>query len=864
MQKRSREAIIRFPKHNIEKDSEKYYRAKLMLCYPWRQENNIMGESASYFDQYRNCLEDITENAQHYTQNGPSFEEAMQDLNEFGPPVHAFANVAPGVEQQNIEDEQEGNVEERHLEQQDLDENAELMMAKVDKGIGQRFDTQTDTNLMSSAEYCKKMRQLNKEQQNIVQYHRKWCKSVIRAARHNEPFPKAYKVFISGPGGVGKSHVIDLLKNDTYRLLRHLPSVHPHDVLSLVCAPTGTAAFNISGMTIHSTFFIPVAMKQYRTIGADTLNTLRNKLNNLKVVIIDEISMVGSHLLYQIHRRLEEIKGSNSQESTFGDITMIAVGDLYQLPPVGKAYVFDHPDDSYSKLQDPLWYQFQLAELTQIMRQKDDAVFAQLLNRVRTATCSKDDIALLKSREISPDMKNYPMDVLHVYSTHKLVDEHNQKMLSKIHETVHTVKAIDSKKDINSGIDIKFPEKVSETGGLENSLKIAVGCRVMLTYNFDVTDGLSNGATGTVSHIVILANTVVNILVEFDDPKIGVKAKRMSHYRQDYPNSVPISRHEASFNIGVGKCIHATRRQFPLRLSWASTIHKVQGLTTDSIVVSFEGRFFPGQAYVALSRVRCLDGLHILKFDPAQIHVDCAVVREMERLHENPIIDNTEAANPVPFNLQISHLNIRGIKSHTNDLKLDQLVKQSNVLCFCETFLKGEDNFSQYSFGRDDMKIFRIDRPRANDQSGSGGVLLAVQLNIQPILVARQISHNLEYVAVHVNYNNETLLIISLYRPPGSSVNMFLQEMEGILNDINPQSYACIIVGDFNEDICQSKSKISSYFTSKGFQQKTDEPTRDSGSLLDHTYVSPEVNVISISVHDTYYSDHDFVSVKIL
>ena len=209
-------------------------------------------------------------------------------------------------------------------------------------------------------------------------------------------------------------------------------------------------------------------------------------------------------------------------------------------------------------------------------------------------------------------------------------------------------------------------------------------------------------------------------------------------------------------------------------------------------------------------------------------------------------------------------MNIRGIKTHTNDLKLDQLVKQSNVLCFCETFLKGEDNFSQYSFGRDDMKIFRIDRPRANDQPGSGGVLLAVQLNIQPILVARQISHNLEYVAVHVNYNNETLLIISLYRPPGSSVNMFLQEMEGILNDINSQSYACIIVGDFNEDICQSKSNISSYFTSKGFQQKTDAPTRDSGSLLDHTYVSPEVNVISISVHDTYYSDHDFVSVKIL
>ena len=866
MQKRSREAIIRFPKHNIEKDSEKYYRAKLMLYYPWRQENNIKGESPSYCDQYRHCLEDVTENVQRYTQNGPSFEEAMQDLNEFGPPIHAFANIAPGVEQQNIEDRQEGIVEERHLEQQDLDENAELVMAKCDQGIGQRFDTQTDTSLMSSAEYCKKMQKLNKEQRNIVQYHRKWCKSVIQAARHNKPAPKAYKVFISGPGGVGKSHVIDLLKNDTYRLLRHLPSVHPHDILSLICAPTGTAAFNISGMTIHSTFLIPIAMKQYRNIGVDTLNTLRNKLNNLKVIIIDEISMVGSHLLYHIHRRLEEIKGSDGQGSTFGDITMIAVGDLYQLPPVGKAYVFDHPADSYAKLQDPLWYQFQLAELTQIMRQKDDAMFAQLLNRVRTASCSKDDIALLKSREISPDMDNYPMDILHVYSTHKLVDEHNQKMLSKIHETVHTIKAIDSKKDKNSGIDIKFPDKVSETGGLETSLKIAVGCRVMLTYNLDVTDGLANGATGTVSHIAILADTVVNILVVFDDPRIGVKAKRLSQYRQNYPNSVPVSRHEAVFNIGIRKCISASRRQFPLRLSWASTIHKVQGLTTDCIVVSFEGRFFPGQAYVALSRVRCLNGLHILKFDPAQIHVDCAVVREMERLDKNRIVENTEAANPEDFNLQVSHLNIRGIKSHKDDLKLDQLVKQSNVLCFCETFLKDEDNFNPYSFGRDDMQIFRIDRPNSNDsinQPGSGGVLLAVQQNNKPILTARQITRHLEYIAVQVHYNNQALLIISLYRPPGSSINMFLQEMEEILKHINPKNYACMIVGDFNEDICQEQSKIANYFISKGFQQKTDMPTRDGGSLLDHTYVSSEVNVISVTVQDTYYSDHDFVSVKI-
>ena len=867
MQKRKQESVIRYPKYNIERNSEKYYRAKLMLFVPWREENNIIGASANFQEQYRQHLEIITENETHYTKNGPSFEQAIQDLNEFGPPVHAFENLAPATEQQRLEDEQEGFIEERHLEQQDLDENAELMTRKHGTGIAERFDIQTDNNLMSSGEYNKKMQKLNKEQRNIVQYHRHWCKNVVQAAKENKPAPKAYRAFVSGPGGVGKSHVIELLKNDTIRLLRYLPSVQPQDILCLLTAPTGTAAFNISGMTIHSTFLIPVAMRLYRSLGADTLNTLRNKLNNVKVVIIDEISMVGANLFYQIHRRLEEIKGcrSNASDSTFGDVTMIAVGDLYQLPPVAKAYVFEHPNDSYAKLQDPLWYQFKLAELNQIMRQKDDAEFAQLLNRVRTATCTKNDHLSLKSREINPEMKNYPMDVLHVFSTHKLVNKHNQQMLDKIDERIYAIQAIDSKKDRNSGITIEFPEKSSETGGLETQLKVAVGCRVMLTYNIDVSDGLSNGATGTVSHIILLGNTVITILVEFDDPKVGIKAKRLSQFRKDYPNSVPITRHEATFNIGVRKCINATRRQFPLRLSWASTIHKVQGLTTDSIVVSFEGKFFPGQAYVALSRVRRLKGLYILKFDPAQIHVDCAVTKEMERMRKTPIICINEEKESDQLHLKISHLNIRGVKSHIEDLKADPLMKVSNVLCLCETFLQTKDKLDSSVIGRNDMEIFRMDRSSilSEYKSGSGGVLLAAQKELNPVHLASNTSKDLEYVAVQLKHNSNKLLIISLYRPPSGKVNRFIQEIDQILSDINKQNSDCIIVGDFNKDLLSTSCPILTYFQSKKFHQKTDAPTRDSGSLLDHTYTSENLNVNSLSVHDTYYSDHDFVSFSV-
>ena len=868
MQKRKQESVIRYPKYNIEKNSEKHYRAKLMLFVPWREENNIIGASANFQEQYRQHIEMITENETHYTKNAPSIEQAIQDLNEFGPPVHAFENVAPATEQQRLEDEQEGFIEERHLEQQDFDENAELLNRKNGTGIAERFDIQTDNNLMSSGDYNKKMLNLNKEQQNIVHYHRNWCKSVVQAVKENKPAPKAYRAFVSGPGGVGKSHVIEILKHDTIQLLRYLPSVQPQDILCILTAPTGTAAFNISGMTIHSTFLIPVAMRQYRNLGADTLNTLRNKLNNVKVVIIDEISMVGANLFYQIHRRLEEIKGCryNAVDSTFGDVTMIAVGDLYQLPPVAKSYVFEHPNDSYAKLRDPLWYQFKLAELNQIMRQKDDAEFAQLLNRVRTATCTKNDHLLLKSREINPGMKNYPMDVLHVFGTHKLVNKHNEQMLDKINERIHTIQAIDSKKDRHSGIDIEFPEKSSETGGLETQLKVAVGCRVMLTYNIDVSDGLSNGATGTVSHIILLGNTVITILVEFDDPKVGIKARRLSQYRNDHPNSVPITRHEATFNIGVRKCINATRRQFPIRLSWASTIHKVQGLTTDSIVVSFEGKFFPGQAYVALSRVRRLSGLYILKFDPAQIHVDCAVTKEMDRMRKNPIICVNEMKEFDQLHLKVSHLNIRGVKSHIEDLMADPLVKQSNVLCLCETFLRPEDRLYGSIIGRNDMEIVRMDRTSSvfsENQSGSGGVLLAAQKDLNPVYLAGSISKHLEYVAVQLKHNNNKLLIISLYRPPSGRVNRFLQEIDQVLNDTNAQNSDCIIVGDFNEDLLSTSCPILTYFQSKKFHQKTDAPTRDSGSLLDHTYISENLNVNFLSVRDTYYSDHDFVSLTI-
>ena len=423
MHKRKQEAIIRFHKYNVERESEKYYRAKLMLYISWRDEDvDIIGDKESFYERYTELLEEVVNMEEHYSHNAQTLEQAQEALLQAGPPEHAWANVAPNAEHNRLQEEEEGNIDETYMDNNDLEENADLLNRERQCGVVLRYETQIDPNDMSNEEYCTRMRNLNDQQHQIVLAHTEWCKSLIQASKQGKPAPKPYHLYISGSGGVGKSHVISLLRHITIKYLRYLPHVTPSDLLCLTCAPTGTAAFNINGMTIHSAFLIPITMKAYQNLGTDTLNTLRNKLQHLKVVIIDEISMVSSTLLYYIHRRLQEIKGCQNNQSTFGDVTVIAVGDFYQLKPVKNSFVFELPNDGYAALHDPLWYQFKFTELTQIMRQKDDKRFAELLNRVRTNSCTEEDIKLLKSRIIAADSSDYPFESLHVYTTWKNVN----------------------------------------------------------------------------------------------------------------------------------------------------------------------------------------------------------------------------------------------------------------------------------------------------------------------------------------------------------------------------------------------------------------------------------------------------------
>ena len=154
------------------------------------------------------------------------------------------------------------------------------------------------------------MQQLNREQKTIVMYHRKWCKESDLALKQNEPV-KPYCLFLNGPGGVGKSHVDKMIHTDTMKLLECAHQNQADDVPILLTAATGVAAHNKWN---YNTFCLMLndrrtAGTTYYGLGADTLNTLQTHLEQLMVVIIDEISMIGAETLYRIHICLQEIKG---------------------------------------------------------------------------------------------------------------------------------------------------------------------------------------------------------------------------------------------------------------------------------------------------------------------------------------------------------------------------------------------------------------------------------------------------------------------------------------------------------------------------------------------------------------------------
>ena len=197
---------------------------------------------------------------------------------------------------------------------------------------------------MNFQDYCRHAQTLNKGQCHIVMYNRAWCKSYINAVRHGEK-QEGYRIFLSVPGRIGKSHVVCLIQRDMSHFFKHTVKPDDYQPIVLITAPTGSVAFQIGGSTIHSTFLLHDNFKSKPSL--EKRSQMQLKIEHMMLSITDEISMVGFKQFQSMNQTMCTLKGTT--DDNWGDICVLVVGDLYQLPPVGQCSIYMSPQIVHSE-----------------------------------------------------------------------------------------------------------------------------------------------------------------------------------------------------------------------------------------------------------------------------------------------------------------------------------------------------------------------------------------------------------------------------------------------------------------------------------------------------------------------------------
>ncbi len=399
-------------------------------------------------------------------------------------------------------------------------------------------------------------------------------------------------IFLTGKAGTGKTTFLRNLISLTHKK-------------AVIVAPTGIAAINAAGVTIHSLFQLPFgtflpkvaptatieAYQHYHTpksiIKHLNMNaTKRRILLDLELLVIDEVSMLRADLLDAIDMVLRYIRKNNAN---FGGVQLLFIGDLHQLPPVVKntewnllssfyksAFFFD----ALALEKNPPVY----IELEKIYRQADET-FIHLLNNLRNNQVTAQDMALLETyyrEDYQPQLTdNYITLTTH---NHK-ADTLNKNSLNELKGKSYFYSAV---------VEKEFSESAYPA---EKSLELKVGAQVMFIKN-DPT-GEQRFFNGKIAVVTKLSNDVIEVQV--DGSRQGLVIEKYTWKNIRYTTNKTTNEIEEE--------IAGTFTQFPLKLAWAITVHKSQGLTFDKAIIDIGDAFAPGQIYVALSRLRSLDGL---------------------------------------------------------------------------------------------------------------------------------------------------------------------------------------------------------------------------------------------------------------
>jgi hypothetical protein len=412
-------------------------------------------------------------------------------------------------------------------------------------------------------------------------------------------------IFLTGKAGTGKTTFLRRLKEECPKQMA-------------VVAPTGVAAINAEGVTIHSLFqlppqlFLPTEEARRQLFAEMQMRANKQRvLRNLELLVIDEVSMVRADLLDTIDAVLRHFK--HRPTIPFGGVQLLVIGDLFQLSPVVREEEWRLLQPYY---EGPYFFQARVfreikpiyIEFEHVYRQTN-VEFLSILNEVRNNALTPQSFAVLNSRVRSLGVKEFrSLEGAITLSTHNSkVDAINQREMDALKGREYTYKAT---------ITDTFPESMYP---IDEQLVLKVGARVMFIKNDSSTDKLYyNGKLGVVTS---LSKQAINVLCD-DGTEVNVHNEVWENIRYNADSG----------SDQVQTEIIGTFAHYPLRLAWAITIHKAQGLTFDQLVIDAEDAFAAGQVYVALSRCRSLEGLTLLTPIPTRALTNA---REVLQFTEN-------------------------------------------------------------------------------------------------------------------------------------------------------------------------------------------------------------------------------------
>ena len=859
MEKRAFPKAARMHKKREDTNPHRFFLSELMLYTSYVDEKELGcddekmcrdlylndKDNIQYIKSYLMPFTEGVDEAIHYVQQ--SMTDDIQNQTNIG-------NLLDPEMEQEIEecgDIDENDVHQNfHLNPDEFEVNSNL--AEVRKTF-RKIEIKTGDEILKEA---RSLDDFQKKGLNIVV---NYVQAILISRKGKLPYPTAPLLMVNGGAGSGKSTLISTISQYAHYTLRR-DGDDPNCPIVLLGAYTGAAASNIKGQTLHTLFSFNFGAG-YMSLNDKQRDEKRIMYKNLKLLIIDEISLVDADMFYKIDLRLREIM---QKPVPFGNVAVIVLGDPMQMRPISGRYIFQSPRNSQFLLTyelDPLWAKFKCLTLEINHRQGNDRIYAEILNRIRVGEEIEEDIQILQDRVRSGkhlDIRS-ASEALYIFGTNQKVNQMNNQKLKAIGGEEINIKAICLHKSIKN-----FDPPVGKSGevnktNFQKELKIKVGAKVMLTYNVDVSDGLINGAFGELLGIIKDSKgNISKLIVKFDQDTIGQEKRQMTpDISRKYPNGTVIEKVNFAFSISKSKnsvVNTANVIQFPIRLAFACTAHKVQGSTIQKprkVIINASDTFAAAMIYVMLSRVCSLDQIFILnEFDKSKMYPSTQALEELKRLENISINKNpTEWETASRKIIKISSLNCRSIKKHFTDIKSDKNLLQSDIILLQETWLESDEIL-------DDLNLDGYNLHLNSRGKGKG---IAIYFKNEHFKHKMDIKEDQMQLSKFLSSN---LTVVVLYKSQKESQATLNQAVQYLTK----YDKTVLVLGDFNfcylDNILNSTKK---YMRENYFEQLIKEPTHIEGNLLDQAYLRDTENQFKVTVETQgkYYTDHKALNIVI-